>query len=277
WQDPRLILLVLNNRDLNQVTWEQRVLAGDPRFEASQELPAMSYARFAEQLGLRGVLMEKPEDIIPGWEAALAADRPVVVDAHTDPEVPPLPPHITLKQARNFTASIVKGDPRRWRMIKRSAKDAVESYVPGRGRSDGKGTHPRKRAGRTTARRVGAVRRERSGSMQPAERLVQLERPARRPPRTLPAVAAPARKDGRALANALRERIGGEVRFSDGDRGLYADDASNYRFPPLGVVIPQTADDIVETIAACRTFGAPVAFRGGGTGLAGQTVNAAVV
>src|SRR5690606_19700569 len=113
--------------------------------------------------------------------------------------------------------------------------------------------------------------------MQPAERLVQLERPARRPPRTLPAVAAPARKDGRALANALRERIGGEVRFSDGDRGLYADDASNYRFPPLGVVIPQTADDIVETIAACRTFGAPVAFRGGGTGLAGQTVNAAVV
>src|SRR5690606_12367159 len=108
------------------------------------------------------------------------------------------------------------------------------------------------------------------------ERLVQLERPARRPPRTLPAVAAPARKDGRALANALRERIGGEVRFSDGDRGLYADDASSYRFPPLGVVIPPTADDIVETIAACRTFGAPVAFRGGGTGLAGQTANAAV-
>jgi len=136
WQDPRLIILVLNNRDLNQVTWEQRVLAGDPRFEASQEVPAMSYARFAEQLGLRGVLMEKPEDIIPGWEAALAADRPVVVDAHTDPEVPPLPPHITLKQARNFIASIVKGDARRWRMIKRSARDAVESYVPGRGRAE---------------------------------------------------------------------------------------------------------------------------------------------
>lgn len=135
WQDPRLIILVLNNRDLNQVTWEQRVLAGDPRFAASQDVPAMSYARFAEQLGLRSILMEKPEDIVPGWEAALSADRPVVVDAHTDPEVPPLPPHITLKQARNFTASIVKGDARRWRMIKRSARDAVESYVPGRGRA----------------------------------------------------------------------------------------------------------------------------------------------
>jgi len=94
-----------------------------------------TYARFAEQLGLRGVLMEKPEDIVPGWEAALSADRPVVVDAHTDPEVPPLPPHITLKQARNFTASIVKGDAHRWRMIKQSARDAVESYVPGRGRA----------------------------------------------------------------------------------------------------------------------------------------------
>nr|PZN90896.1 MAG: FAD-binding oxidoreductase [bacterium] len=104
-----------------------------------------------------------------------------------------------------------------------------------------------------------------------------LEHPARRPPRILPAAAAPSRKDGEELACMLRARIAGEVRFSAGDRGLYADDASNYRFPPLGVVIPQTTDDIVETIAACRAFGAPVVFRGGGTGLAGQTVNAAVV
>ena len=86
--------------------------------------------------------------------------------------------------------------------------------------------------------------------MQPAEQPVGLERPARRPPRILPAVAARARKDGRELARALRDRIEGEVRFSDGDRGLYADDASNYRFPPLGVVVPRTADDIVETTAA---------------------------
>src|SRR5690606_39572769 len=113
--------------------------------------------------------------------------------------------------------------------------------------------------------------------MQPAERLVQLERPARRPPRTLPAVAAPARKAGRELARVLRARIAGEVRFSDGDRGLYADDASNYRFPPLGVVIPRSVDDVVATIAACREFGVPVTARGGGTGLAGQTVNSAVV
>src|SRR5690606_16773546 len=85
------------------------------------------------------------------------------------------------------------------------------------------------------------------------------------------------RMNAHALARVLDDRIEGEVRFADGDRGLYADDASNYRFPPLGVVIPRTADDVVATIAACREFGVPVTSRGGGTGLAGQTVNAAVV
>src|SRR5690606_26881242 len=132
WKDPRLIILVLNNRDLNQVTWEQRVLAGDPRFEASQEVPAMSYARFAEQLGLRGVLMEKAEDMVPGWEAALSADRPVVVDAHTDPEVPPLPPHIRFKQARKYLTSMLKGEPDRWYIFKRSLKEMAPSFKPNR-------------------------------------------------------------------------------------------------------------------------------------------------
>jgi pyruvate dehydrogenase (quinone) len=130
WTDPRLIVLVLQNQDLNQVTWEQRVLAGDPKFEGSQNVPAFDYARFAESLGLLGVTMRTPEDIVPGWEQALAANRPVVVDAHTDPEVPPLPPHITVEQAINYVKSMAKGDPRTWRMIKQSAKDMVESYVP---------------------------------------------------------------------------------------------------------------------------------------------------
>lgn len=132
WSDSRLVILVLNNGDLNQVTWEQRVLAGDPRFATTQDVPAFSYADFAEQLGLRGIVMKKPDDIVPGWEAALAADRPVVVDAHTDPEVPPLPPHITVAQARNYATSILEGDSSRWRMIRQTALDAIESYIPGR-------------------------------------------------------------------------------------------------------------------------------------------------
>ncbi|HEY8485374.1 MAG TPA: thiamine pyrophosphate-requiring protein [Longimicrobiales bacterium] len=136
WEDPRLVVLVLNNQDLNQVTWEQRVLAGDPKFEASQDVPAFSYARFAEQLGLASVLMERPEEIVPGLEAALAADRPVVIDAHTDPEVPPLPPHITFEQAKNYALSVVRGDPRSWRMIKQTARDAIESYLPDGGEKE---------------------------------------------------------------------------------------------------------------------------------------------
>jgi pyruvate dehydrogenase (quinone) len=130
WNDPRFIVLVLNNRDLNQVTWEQRVLTGDPKYEASQVLPEFSYADYAEQLGLSSVRMTRPEEVVPGWDTALAADRPCVVDAMTDPEVPPLPPHITLKQARNFVVSMAKGDPRRWRAIKQSAKHMAQAVIP---------------------------------------------------------------------------------------------------------------------------------------------------
>ncbi len=133
WQDPRLVLLVLNNRDLNQVTWEQRVMSGDPKFEASQDVPAFSYAHYAESLGLGGITMERPEDIVPGWEQAFSMDRPVVVDAYTDPEVPPLPPHITLEQAKNFTITMVKGDPRTWRFLKQTAKEMVDTVLPGKG------------------------------------------------------------------------------------------------------------------------------------------------
>ena len=133
WDDPRFVLLVLNNRDLNQVTWEQRVMEGDPKFEASQDIPAFSYARYAESLGLGGIVMERPEDIAPGWEQAFSMNRPVVVDAYTDPEVPPLPPHITFEQARNYTISMVKGDPRTWRFLKQTAKQVVDTVLPGKG------------------------------------------------------------------------------------------------------------------------------------------------
>jgi pyruvate dehydrogenase (quinone) len=130
WSDPRLIFLVLNNHDLNQVTWEQRVMNGDPRFEASQQLPDFPYARYAESLGFRGIRIDRPDDIAGAWDQALSSDRPCVLEAITDPEVPPLPPHITFDQAVHFWESIFKGDPSKWSMMKQSFKDMVESYVP---------------------------------------------------------------------------------------------------------------------------------------------------
>ena len=129
WSDSRLIVCVLNNRDLNQVTWEQRVMVGDPKFAASQDLPAFDYARYADLLGLRGILVDQPDRIAPAWDEALHADRPVVLDAHTDPNVPPLPPHITLEQARMYLSSMMKGDPDRAGMIKQSFKQLVESWI----------------------------------------------------------------------------------------------------------------------------------------------------
>ena len=132
WSDPRLIVAVLNNQDLNQVTWEQRVLEGDPKFEASQDIPDVSYARFAELIGLKGIRVETPDEIAPAWEEALAADRPCVLDFVTDPEVPPLPPHITFEQAKMFALAVAKGDPGRRAMIEQSLKDKLEEFLPRR-------------------------------------------------------------------------------------------------------------------------------------------------
>jgi pyruvate dehydrogenase (quinone) len=130
WTDPRLVVCVLNNRDLNQVTWEQRVLAGDPKFEASQNLPDFSYADYAQQLGLQGIRVEQSDKIAGAWEQAFSADRPCVLDFVTDPEVPPLPPHISWEQARMFMTSMIKGDPSTGSMIRQSFKDMVEAYLP---------------------------------------------------------------------------------------------------------------------------------------------------
>ena len=113
WSDQRLIVLVLNNRDLNQVTWEQRAMAGDPKFEGSQDLPDFPYASYAELLGLKGIRVDSPEQVGPAWDEALAADRPVVFEAVTDPEVPPLPPHITIEQAKALTLGAARRRPQR--------------------------------------------------------------------------------------------------------------------------------------------------------------------
>jgi pyruvate dehydrogenase (quinone) len=122
WKDPRLVIVVLNNRDLNMVTWEQRV-AGDPKFETSQGVPEFPYAGYARMLGLLGLQISDPEELAYAFDVAWGADRPVVIEVHTDPEVPPLPPHITAKQAKGLLSAVVHGDPNRWRMIVQSAKD----------------------------------------------------------------------------------------------------------------------------------------------------------
>jgi pyruvate dehydrogenase (quinone) len=130
WSDPRWITLVLNNRDLNQVTWEQRIMTGDIKFEASQDLPDFPYAQFAEGIGLRGIRVEDPDRLGDAWERALSSDRPVVLEAITDPDVPTLPPHITLEQARKFTMSLLKGDPDEGGIVKQAVKGMVESLIP---------------------------------------------------------------------------------------------------------------------------------------------------
>ncbi|WP_020158310.1 thiamine pyrophosphate-requiring protein [Methylobacter marinus] len=122
WSDPRLIVMVLNNRDLNQVTWEQRAMAGDPKFDASQDLPDFPYARFAELVGLMGIRVDQPEQIADAWNRAIGADRPVVLEAYADPDVPPLPPHITFKQAKAYASAILQGDPDSVDIIKASMK-----------------------------------------------------------------------------------------------------------------------------------------------------------
>ncbi|MGH8116947.1 MAG: thiamine pyrophosphate-requiring protein [Rhodanobacteraceae bacterium] len=131
WQDPRLVIMVLNNRDLNQVTWEERAMEGDPRYDAAQHVPDFPYARYAELIGLKGIMVNKPEQIGAAWDEALAADRPCVIEAITDPEVPPLPPHITLKQAKALAESILKGDSDVPGMLRGSTRETWATLFPG--------------------------------------------------------------------------------------------------------------------------------------------------
>jgi pyruvate dehydrogenase (quinone) len=129
WSDPRLIFLVLNNQDLNQVTWEQRVLAGDPKLQVSQNLPDFPFARYAELLGFKGVRVDSPDRVADAWDEALAADRPVLYEAVTDPEVPPLPPHIRFEQAKQMAQALAKGDPNAMRIVKQSLKGKLQEFT----------------------------------------------------------------------------------------------------------------------------------------------------
>ncbi|MFI6207870.1 thiamine pyrophosphate-requiring protein [Streptomyces sp. NPDC051041] len=134
WEDPRLVVGVFNNRDLNQVTWELRAMGGAPSFLPSQELPDVQYAAFARSLGLTGIRVEKPEDVEAAWRAALEADGPAVVEFLTDPAVPPIPPHATWEQMEATAAAVLKGDPDRGSVVRQGFKAKVQEFLPARER-----------------------------------------------------------------------------------------------------------------------------------------------
>jgi pyruvate dehydrogenase (quinone) len=130
WSDPRLVIAVLHNNDLNQVTWEMRAMEGAPKFAESQTLPDVDYAAFAATLGLQAILVDKPEQVGPAWDRALSADRPTLLDVRTDPNVPPIPPHATFEQAKDTAAALLKGDEDRWGVITEGIKTKVQEFLP---------------------------------------------------------------------------------------------------------------------------------------------------
>ncbi|MCG7600854.1 thiamine pyrophosphate-requiring protein [Halomonas sp. McH1-25] len=130
WSDPRLIIMVLNNQDLNQVTWEMRVMEGDPKYEASQDIPDFPYADYAELIGLKGIKVTESEALAGAWDRALNADRPVVLEVKTDPNIPPIPPHIKREQAQAYMSALLHGDPDALGTIKASFKQFAREFIP---------------------------------------------------------------------------------------------------------------------------------------------------
>lgn len=129
WRDPRLVVMVLNNGDLNMVTWEQRVSAGDPKFSDSQDLPAFPFAEFAGLLGLRSLRVEHPDQVADAWAQALAADRPMLLEFMTDPNVPPVPPHLSLQQAANYAKALLQGDANAKQVVIATLREAWDGLV----------------------------------------------------------------------------------------------------------------------------------------------------
>jgi len=133
WADPRLVIAVLHNNDLNQVTWEMRAMQGVPKFAESQTLPEVPYAEFARSVGLEALVVDDPARIGPAWDTALAAGRPTVLDVHTDPDFPPIPPHATLEQAKDAAEALLRGDEDRWGVISAGLRTKIQELLPHRG------------------------------------------------------------------------------------------------------------------------------------------------
>jgi pyruvate dehydrogenase (quinone) len=130
WSDPRLVVCVFHNNDLSHVTWELRAMGGAPKFEESQTLPELSYAEVARAMGLRAIAVDDPDRVGPAWDEALAASEPTVLDVRTDPEVPPIPPHVTYDQMKSTAEAIVKGDPNGWHLFAEIAKNKAAELLP---------------------------------------------------------------------------------------------------------------------------------------------------
>jgi pyruvate dehydrogenase (quinone) len=137
WSDPRLIVAILHNNDLNQVTWEMRAMEGAPKFAESQTLPDVDYAAFARSLGLGGLNIDTPEAIAGAWTQALSADRPTVLDIRCDPDVPPIPPHSTFEQVKATLSAFLHGDENRWGFAKQGIKEKAQEFLPGHASTSG--------------------------------------------------------------------------------------------------------------------------------------------
>ncbi len=132
WSDPRLVVAVLHNNDLNQVTWEMRAMSESPKFVESQALPDVDYAAFATSIGLNAATVVDPEQIGPAWERALSADRPTVLDIHCDPNMPPIPPHATFEQMKSTAEAVLKGDEDAAGVVKTGLKTKLQEMLPHR-------------------------------------------------------------------------------------------------------------------------------------------------
>jgi pyruvate dehydrogenase (quinone) len=130
WEDPRLVIAILHNNDLNQVTWEMRAMGGAPKFAESQTLPDIDFAAFAAGLGLNALSIKDPDQLADGWRDALSADRPTVLDVYTDPDMPPIPPHATWDEFKAATAAVLSGDEDRVGFIKVGLKTKAQEFLP---------------------------------------------------------------------------------------------------------------------------------------------------
>ncbi|GAA4138717.1 thiamine pyrophosphate-requiring protein [Actinomadura keratinilytica] len=134
WPDPRLIVAVLHNNDLNQVTWELRAMGGSPRVPQTQDLPDVSYAGFARSLDLEGIEVDKPGLLGPAWDQALGSDRPVVLDVRCSADLPPIPPHVEFDQVKNTMEALLKGDRDAWGIVGEGVRAKLREALPRRGR-----------------------------------------------------------------------------------------------------------------------------------------------
>jgi pyruvate dehydrogenase (quinone) len=129
WDDPRLVVAILHNNDLNQVTWEMRAMGGAPKFVESQALPDVDYAGFAASLGLNALAVKDPDELADAWRYALSAERPTVLDVHTDPDMPPIPPHATWEQFKATSAAVLAGDEDRVGFVKTGLKTKAQELL----------------------------------------------------------------------------------------------------------------------------------------------------